>query len=277
MKIDKVIFTTSEEYSNFWNINSKIFKTELNIEPVCLLFGKKSNTNINEKYGEVIEREFIDHLPHVLQITWGKFDYTKTEPDTTWMIGDIDQVPLSRRWFTDRIHNLPDHIYTHLNASASCESVNLPFDAWLEDHPVFKYAKLPAHYHIAKGYTYIDFYNLNRSFEEQVTGIIRDEIGDINQLKTIENPTQQFWCAEERITTKVLREKYATGNFIPFSYSNSTNKICRSRYDEQADDYIYNVDQLKTGNYVDIHCTRPYNKTEKQLLNILDIAWNNLK
>ena len=41
MKIDKVIFSTSDQYSPFWNIQSKIYKEALGIEPVCLLFGKK--------------------------------------------------------------------------------------------------------------------------------------------------------------------------------------------------------------------------------------------
>ena len=32
----------SEQYSPFWNIVSKVYKTYLNIEPVGFLFGKKS-------------------------------------------------------------------------------------------------------------------------------------------------------------------------------------------------------------------------------------------
>ena len=58
MKIDKVIFPTSIEYSDFWNINSQIFKKCLNIEPLCLLFGKKEETNVSDEYGSVMEMEF---------------------------------------------------------------------------------------------------------------------------------------------------------------------------------------------------------------------------
>lgn len=274
MKIDKVIFSSSEEYSDFWNINSEIFKTELNIEPVCLLFGRKSNTDMNEKYGKVIECDFIDGLPHVLQITWSKFNYTKTEPDTTWMIGDIDQIPLCKRWFSDCIHNLTDDQYAHLNAGASCEAVGLSNDAWMTDHPVFLYAKLPAHYHIAKGRVFSEFYNLNDSFDSQIKKIIEREIGSLDKLKDIENQTQQFWCAEERISTRILRKYVNTGRFVPYYYSNISNKICRSRYNFQVNDYVYNPEQLKTSNYVDIHCERPYNKTKSQIANILNIAWN---
>jgi hypothetical protein len=273
MKIDKVIFSSSEEYSDFWNINSEIFKTKLGIEPVCILFGKKSNTNMNEKYGKIIERNFLKDLPLVLQIVWSKFDFTKTEPETTWMIGDIDQIPLCDKWFTKNIQDLDDTMYVHLNAGASCEAVGLSNDAWMTDHPVFLYAKLPAHYHIAKGKIFTDFYELNNDFEEQIKKIVIEEIGSIDKLKEIQNPTQQFWCAEERFSTRILREKFILNKFKPFYYSNNTNKICRSRYDHNKNDYIYYKKQLESKNYVDIHCDRPYNKTRIQIENIINIAW----
>ena len=55
MKIDKVIFSSSEEYSCWWNIQSKIWKTFLNIDPVLLLYGSKDRHNLSEEYGEIIE------------------------------------------------------------------------------------------------------------------------------------------------------------------------------------------------------------------------------
>jgi hypothetical protein len=41
MKIQKAIFSSSEEYSDFWDTQLRVFKEALGIEPVCLLFGKK--------------------------------------------------------------------------------------------------------------------------------------------------------------------------------------------------------------------------------------------
>ncbi len=38
MKIDKVIFSSSEQYADFWPTISRVFKENLQIEPVCLLF-----------------------------------------------------------------------------------------------------------------------------------------------------------------------------------------------------------------------------------------------
>ena len=70
MKIDKVVFSTSEEFSPFWNIQSYIWKEKLGIEPVCILWGDVKNTKIvSEPYefeiltdilGEPITHWFIN-------------------------------------------------------------------------------------------------------------------------------------------------------------------------------------------------------------------------
>jgi len=68
MKIDKVIFSTSETFSIFWNLNSKLYKTKLGIEPVCLLFGDRSKTDMSEEFGKVIEVPIIPDLPLLIQM-----------------------------------------------------------------------------------------------------------------------------------------------------------------------------------------------------------------
>ena len=105
MKIDKIIFSCSEEYSDFWNINAQVWKNFLNIEPVCLLFGKKKNTNMSDEHGQIIEMPILPNLNKLLQLTWSKFWYTKNEPNTTWIIGDIDMIPLQREHFNKNKFN----------------------------------------------------------------------------------------------------------------------------------------------------------------------------
>jgi hypothetical protein len=34
-------------------------------------------------------------MPLLIQITWSKFYWPTLEPDATWLIGDIDLLPLS--------------------------------------------------------------------------------------------------------------------------------------------------------------------------------------
>lgn len=268
MKIDKVIFSSSEEYSDFWNIISKIFKTKFGFDCVCLFFGERKNTNISEEHGKVIDFKFIDNLPKVLQITWSKFFYTALEPETTWMIGDIDQLPLNKFWFTENISNIPDNDYVHLNATACAQNRQLPYDSWLHG-----LCDVPAHYHVAKGKTFAEFLDLRGTLEDQVKSIITKKIGDISKLDQIDDPTSFFWCDEERTSTRSLFSKLHTKKIHSFGYDNTAHKICRSRYDYEKDNYIYCPDKLKSQKYIDIHCERPYQKTELQIKEILNIAW----
>jgi hypothetical protein len=98
MKIQKAIFSVTEppNYSSYWNIQSKLYKEGLGIEPVCLLFVKKSNTYMTEEYGKIIEMPIIEDIPWVIQMTMSKFYHTTTESETTWIIGDMDLLPLQK-------------------------------------------------------------------------------------------------------------------------------------------------------------------------------------
>ena len=107
MKIDKVVFSSSELFAPFWNVQAKVWG-EMGIEPVCLLWGKVENTDMDPSLGEIIEMEFNPDLFESFQITWSKFYHTLSEPDTTWIIGDMDQIPLRRSRFLDDIADLPD-------------------------------------------------------------------------------------------------------------------------------------------------------------------------
>ena len=58
MKIQKVIFSSSEEYSDFWEPISKIFNENLGIEPVLIYFGENK---LSEKYGKVYYQKYLPY------------------------------------------------------------------------------------------------------------------------------------------------------------------------------------------------------------------------
>ena len=250
MKIDKVVFSASEQYSPFWNIQSKIYKEALGIEPVCLLFGKKENTNMTEEYGSIIEMEFIEDLPKVIQITWSKFDFPKTEPDTTWMIGDMDMLPLQRYYFTDSVKDAPEDSYLHLNLGGISIPRRRKLDAFLTEGPQNMQenpgdggqgADLPAHYHISKGENFRKIFELDRPFREQIEHIInsgRYGMGFSEQsikpdwfnsedwekgINTIMNFRNYYWCAEESYSSERIYNAIKNGDikFFGVCYHNA--------------------------------------------------------
>ena len=302
MKSDKVIFSTSEQYSPFWNIQSKIYKESLGIEPICLLFGKKENTNMTEEYGSIIEMEFIKDLPKVIQITWSKFDFPKTEPDTTWMIGDIDMIPLQSYYFTDYIKDAPEDSYLHLNFAGISLPRRQKLDAFLTEGPQNMQensgdggegADLPAHYHISKGKNFIKTFELDRTFREQIEHIIysgRYGMGANEQskkpdwfnsedwekgMKQIMNFRSYYWCAEESYSSQQIYDAIQSNDieFYGFAYNNSTNRVDRGTWNDDVMDYQYSVEDLIDGKrYVDIHCERPYKKQEEAMNRIIELS-----
>ena len=168
MKIDKIIFSVSEEFSPFWNLQSYIWKEKIGIEPVCILWGDVKNTNMKDTYGEIIEKKFDYDMIKSFQLTWSKFYHTKTEPDTTWMIGDIDLLPMQREWFTSLIEDIPDYVYTHL-----AYRTMIPTE--VED-PETERVNLPAYYHVAKGKTFNTALGLDEcSWENQIKRVMSQD------------------------------------------------------------------------------------------------------
>jgi len=293
MKIDKIVFSTSEEYSGFWNLQSKIWKKALGIEPVCLLYGKKENTNMTEEYGTIIEREFIEDLPKVIQITWSKYDFPKTEPDTTWILGDIDMLPLQKYYFTENIKDAPEDSYLHLNLAG----ISLPrrgtLDAFLtegsevqaRDKGSFNTgADLAGHYHVSKGKNFKKIFNLGRSYREQIEHITsshRYGLGPAGQapkpegIDEIMNAGSYYWCAEESYSSEVIHNAINNGDieFYGFCYHNGQNRIDRSTWNGEVKDYSYSKERLESGReIVDIHCERPYEKQEEALHRIVELS-----
>lgn len=277
MKIQKVIFSSSEQYSDFWNLQSKIWKKTLNIEPVCLLFGKKSNTDMTEEFGKVHEMNFITNLPKILQITFSKFYYTKMEPDTVWMTGDLDQFPLSRSWWTDNILDVGDDEYAHLNVDGCGSSIdsNKEQGAWLKygmrdsSNPSSKGIPLPAHYHVFRGNTFVKVYG-DMSFEDHVKEVINiitpehleHKKNDPQGYRT-PNDEPFYWTAEETYTSTVLWEKVRKGiikfHGRSFLNKNDTQAIDKSHFG--GSNYIYNLEKLKSGQYIHLHSARGFGQS----------------
>jgi len=291
MKIQKAIFSVSEPpaYSSYWNMQSQLYKEGLGIEPICLLFGKKANTDMSEEFGKVIEMETIVNLPWLVQMTWSKFDFTRTEPETTWIVGDIDLLPLNRSHFVDNISGVPDDYYLNLNSEAIALSRTGRSDGFLtigsERHGKdggFTGCDLPAHYHVAKGKFFEQLYFPGRSFYETVNHLVtsrRYGFGAIHynwpEEKRKNDPYNWYWCAEENYTSELLWNAIKSGRikYKGFGYCNQSERI-NSTWNTDRMDYDYNPLRVSDKKIVDIHChaVRPYYRQAAALEKIIKLS-----
>jgi hypothetical protein len=283
MKADKIIFTCSEQFSPFWNLQSRIWKTKIGVEPLLLLYGKKANTDVSEEFGRVIEVETDSSIPSILQVTMSKFIFPSCEPDTTWMIGDIDMLPLQTNYFTKRIENIPsdDNVYAHLNFCGISQSMGVdPRTFFTKGGQTTGGVNLPGHYHIAKGKLYGALFAQNRSISEVVRSMVESKrygMFDPAVQKYIGlDPTihGSHWCAEEDYTSEILAKKAKTNevNLQGVCYNNRSERVDRAVWNPKTKSYAFDPIRLAEGGYVDIHCHRPFHEQEESLRNILKMA-----
>jgi hypothetical protein len=288
MKIDKIVFSCSEpeEYSSFWNMQSRLWN-KMGIEPVCLLYGKKANTDMTEEFGTIIEKETVEGIPWVMQLTCSKFHHPTTEPDKTWIIGDMDMIPLKKAHFTTQIEGSADDHYLHLNASGISAPRLGDRNGFLSQgsqcHAKHQGrnggADLPAHYHVAKGSKFNIFFQ-GRTFLEQMRFVVDSHEYGMGPMEgqprenAEKNPYWYYWLAEENYTSELLWNSITSGEtkFDAYHYHNSNDKerVDRSAWSDGRQDYTYNPNNAQR--FVDVHCVRPYKRTKAAVERLIEMS-----
>jgi hypothetical protein len=284
MKIDKVIWSATEQYSDFWNINSKIHNKFLDMDCVLLLYGKKENCDLSEEYGEIVEIDYIEGYPTTVQFVLNKFHYTRNELDTTWMIGDIDQIPLQREHFIDNIADVPDDHYVHLAENHISQVYGVETGLWRKEGAIPERCYLTAHYHVAKGSTFTKALNLNLSLEQHVVALLEEwrahrkkinasyaELEDQRHWGEAENKKHGVWAWEELYTTSLIHKNYLD-KFTGFE--RSIRDPQRRCIDRGVDNCKFDPNQKEL--YVDIHCPIPYAAHKERIHNILELFWGEI-
>jgi hypothetical protein len=280
MQIDKIVFSSSEKYSPFWNYQAKVW-SKMGITPVLLLWGKVKNTDVEDTHGEVIEMAYSDNAIKSLQMTWSKFFHTRSEPETTWLIGDIDLFPLQTHYFKDRLSAIPNDAYAHLAARHQTSSNPTHFFDERGGETTGG-QNLPAYYHLAKGKTFDSVYQLSDlDLTEYVNHIVAlrygrnipshfENLSPMQIAKSMETLGDQhsmepFWCADESYSSDTLWNACVNKTVqyfgTSFSVVNPSNPFMWNRVDRHnwnGKHYSFvDLYRLKTNNYIDLHCIGP--------------------
>lgn len=295
MKIDKVVFASSEEYSVFWNLQSEVW-SKIGIEPVLLLWGRKSRTNVDTKYGTVVEMEYSPNAIKSLQMTWSKFHHTASEPNTTWLIGDIDLFPLQSRWFREMVESIPEDHYGHLAAKHLCP--HCPNQWYTNGGSVNGGQDLPAYYHVAKGRIFARAYSLGeiglvddvnrivstgrygRNIPQEYKSLPPEEVASLTGILRKDHANEPYWCADENYSSDMLWNSCTSGavswtgrSFDVIDWSNPYNSLRIDRHFWDGKNYnMVDFTRLKRKEYIDIHCSVPYADQESDLIDILRVA-----
>lgn len=267
MKIDKILFISDSNinYLSFWNSISKYYKKRFGLDSKLFFLGEKTSENehfLSEEYGEVEIVKPLDNIPIIIQSLWGKFWFTQTEPDTTWLIGDIDLYLLNKQYFEDCMARIPDVSYAHINANGyKCG------DWWLNPK-----AGIPGYFHCATGKKFKEYLELSDSFEQDCAyifnskkygilynGVIRNEQDAPQRVK--DKKEFGFICCEENLTTERLT-KYKD-EIVSITYPSNMVRIetphaLSGLATPENYDFSNIFNPVIKDYYIDLHAPRPY-------------------
>ena len=249
MKIDKVIHSCDNNkfYLDFWPLVSKVWKEKFNIEPILAFIGDE-DVEIDETYGTVIRMGDVQPVPKYLQALWVRYWLPVTEPETTWMISDIDMFPISKEYFIDQIKDIDADKYVHLNPC------------------VETYGTLPSCYHIAKGKKFKEVLELPDSWEKSLKAVHKSNLGSDPGWHLAGN---EHWFADERYANlkTVKYPKKWDLVFLPREGGQNGRRIDRDRWE-------YEEDLVRQGWYYDCHSIRPYENHKEEIDRLVNMILN---
>lgn len=282
MKIDKILFISDSNlnYLSFWNSISRYYKKRFGIDCKLFFLGEKNAENeqfLSEEYGEVEIVKPLDNVPIIIQSLWGKFWFAQTEPDTNWLIGDIDLYLLNKDYLEYAIAQIPEDGYGHINANG------YKVGNWWENPK----AGIPGYFHCASGKKFKEYLRLSDSFEEDCLYIYNSKKYGIlyNGLIANENHAPQrvkdkkdfgFICCEENLTTErlsPLKDKITSITY-PSSLMRMETPYALHGLPTPAEFDIETIyDPRAKSYYIDFHAPRPYTifgeKIEKIIKNFI--------
>lgn len=282
MKINKILFISDENinYLSFWPSISKFYKTVYDIDCHLFFLGENNHTNnkyLSTEYGQITTIKPLDNIPIIIQSLWGKFWFTQTEPETVWLIGDIDLYLLNKTYLNDCLSKVTNNnSYVHFNANG------YKLGNWWQN-PV---AGLPGYFHCAKGKIFKEYLNLSNIFKEDCQYILDSKKYGIlyNGLIKRHNDAPErvkdkkdygFICCEENLSTERLipyKDK-----IYQFTYPINSIRL-ETNFAISGDQTPCNFDLSniydKSKKYIDFHSPRPYTCFSDQIENIVYDAIN---
>jgi hypothetical protein len=258
MIIDKIIFAVDDnpKYSGLWEINSEICKKVLGVTPVLFHITEEDSEFYEDKYGIVKKVKRLPNHSTGFQSQIYRMYGTKYFPNEVCITSDIDMLTINKSYITDQVK--------HFNEN---DFIIYMSDAYDKNRPecvgIYSDPRVYMVYDAGKGSTFNEILNTDRSFFDFA-----------NEVR--ETYWQEHDCDELFLGTKILNfsdqtriKRLRRGCGSPF--------ICPKRIDRPPNENLfnyYNETDIKNGNVIDIHLSRPYSKHKVEIDKLRRIILN---
>jgi len=258
MIIDKIIFAVDDnpKYSGLWEINSEICKKVLGITPVLFHITEEDSDFYEDKYGIVKKVKRLSNHSTGFQSQIYRMYGTKYFPNEVCVTSDIDMLTINKSYITDQVK--------HFNED---DFIVYTSDGYDKNRPecvdIYTDPRVSMCYNAGKGTTFNEIFNTERSFFDFA-----------NEVR--ETYWQEHDCDELFLGTKISNftnqnriKRLRRGYRSPF--------ICPKRIERPPNENLFNVyneTDIKNGDVIDIHLSRPYSKHKVEIDKLRRIILN---
>ena len=267
MKIDRVILVSNNDktYYDFWNPLSEVYSKKFNIKPTLVWLGSeedKKSCNLSEEYGNIMVVEPNGDYPLPSQCPWALFWATQFYPDDTIFLCGIDEVPLSGLFISDLIKEYDEDDYLMLIS-----------DAYLPEHWSIDGSTSPSGQHISKGFNFLDIYNFEKSFKDEVDKVFKSGAHEKHIKRKPDGywPTildTPYWGVDECYFSDVLRNYNGNVKIKGLSHFDFMKERRIDCFRTQEPGYDY--EKLQNGWYSQSHLCRPFDDHKNYILKLLN-------
>ena len=243
MKIDKVILASNnnKEYLDFWPIVSEAW-ARMDIEPVLIYTGKEK-INLD---GNVINF-YIDGLDPVFVAQNIRILAPALFQDKNSITSDIDDLPLSKKYFVDNVKDIPSHMFVIYRWGFITETM------------------VPICWTLANGKVWKEIFNI-KSESDIVNKLINWY--PINYKKGNQN-----WYTDQLMLKKYISKfdkKYPNRVIYFDDQTLHFNRIDRA----ETDSVLFNL-QSKKVEYTDYHMPIPYKQFKNIIIEVFELSKKN--
>jgi len=243
MKIDRVILASNENknYLDFWPIVSEAWK-KLDVKPVLIYTGRDKI----DLPGEVIHFHIKD-IDSVFVAQNIRILAPALFPNETSITADIDDLPLSKKYFVDNVAAVPENMFVVYRWGFITETM------------------IPICWTLAKGSTWGEIFNINST--DDIVNTIASWY-PLNYQKGHKN-----WYTDQ-LKLKKYVEKFSKKNPNRVVYFKDQtlhfNRIDR----DEVSSVIYNLEHDKV-EYTDYHMPIPFNQYKDIIEKIYELSVKN--
>jgi hypothetical protein len=253
--IDRVVFclTNNENYIDFWNYISKVYKNKFDVIPTLFFSGSDDeynallNNRLSTEHGEIY------HLPRVNGVhyesnldwtcTWGLFYGASRFSNEVCMLSGIDQIPLNDSFFSTikQLNCRENYIIGFADA----------YDSTIFN--CFGDEVFPSSHHVGLGSAYKIIYEIEDSWE--------DELKKVFTYKNL-CTRSDCWGLDELYSSHKIKQHHSREKDPKIHYLNnffkswSTGRISRLQGAFNFNNYV--IQDIKNGKYTEYHSTRPF-------------------